>query len=198
MARRHFRKHVVVLPEAATIIFGGGFPRETSHGARRAAQRAIFHVESELEAMAVEEGNASVVLCDRGTVDGAAYWPDAPDTFWSALGTTREREFARYATVIHLHPPSATGGYDHTNAMRRESAEEAASIDERIEAAWAGHPRRLFVDHETDFLVKAAHALALVETEVAVAQAWSVPVVRGGAEAAERAQGGAPRGSSDA
>src|SRR5262245_25592869 len=68
IVRKHFCEHVVVLPEAATIIFGGGFPRGVSAAARRAAQRAIFHVQLELEAMAIEEGRAPVVLCDRGTV----------------------------------------------------------------------------------------------------------------------------------
>jgi hypothetical protein len=30
IVRKHFGEHLVVLPEAATIIFGGGFPRESS------------------------------------------------------------------------------------------------------------------------------------------------------------------------
>lgn len=42
----------VLLPESAGIVFGGGFPRETSDGARRAAQRAIYFVQRELEAYA--------------------------------------------------------------------------------------------------------------------------------------------------
>ena len=34
------------------------------------------------------------VLCDRGTVDGAAYWP-GPDDLWSAVVTTLSVELQR-------------------------------------------------------------------------------------------------------
>jgi hypothetical protein len=166
IARKHFSERVVVLPEAATIVFGGGFPRGASAVARRAAQRAIFRVEVELETMAIEEGRAGVVLCDRGTVDGIAYWPDALETFWHAVGTTHEAELARYATVIHLHTPLAGRGYNHENRVRSEGADEAAQIDARIASAWDLHPRRFFIDSENDFLTKAAHALELISAEV--------------------------------
>lgn len=167
IARKHFRDRVVVLPESATIVFGGGFPRGVSDAARRAAQRAIYHVQRELETMALEEGRAAVLLCDRGTIDGAAYWPDAAESFWRALGTNYEVELARYATVIHLHPPPDGGGYNHANRVRCESADEAARIDERIVAAWSGHPRRFFVDSERDFMAKTAHVMALIAAEAA-------------------------------
>jgi predicted ATPase len=166
IARKHFAERVIVLPEAATIVFGGGFPRGPTAVARRAAQRAIFRVEVELETMAIEEGHAGVVLCDRGTVDGAAYWPDAPKTFWRAVETTHAAELARYSTVIHLHTPSAGGGYNHANRIRSEGADEAALIDARIAAAWSTHPRRFFIDSEKDFLTKAAHAMELIAAEL--------------------------------
>ncbi|HET7500979.1 MAG TPA: hypothetical protein VFK02_08255 [Kofleriaceae bacterium] len=38
-------QHLRVLPEAAGILFGGGFPREDGLDARRAAQRAIYFVQ---------------------------------------------------------------------------------------------------------------------------------------------------------
>jgi predicted ATPase len=166
IARKHFAERVVVLPEAATIVFGGGFPRGVSAVARRAAQRAIFRIQVELEAMTIEEGRAGVVLCDRGTVDGVAYWPDSAETFWRAVGTTHEAELARYATVIHLHTPPAGGGYNHENRVRSEGADEAAQIDARIASAWSLHPRRFFIDSEKAFLTKAAHALELIAAEV--------------------------------
>jgi predicted ATPase len=79
LIRQYFCSHVKVLPEAAGIVFGGGFPRGPSDTARRAAQRAIFYVQHELEEAADAE-SAAIVLCDRGTVDGCAYWP-GPATF---------------------------------------------------------------------------------------------------------------------
>lgn len=166
IVRRHFCEHVIVLPEAASIVFGGGFPRGTSPAARRAAQRAIYHVEVELEALSLEEKKAGLVLCDRGTLDGGAYWPGSPEEFWAGFGTTREAELRRYAAVIHLRVPPADGGYDHSNHLRSESAAEAARIDERIAAMWEGHPRRFFVENEKDFLTKATLAMYLVRREL--------------------------------
>lgn len=81
LARQRFCRHVLVLDEAASVLFGGGFPRKDTIEARQAAQRAIYHVQLELEAVARTE-EACVVLCDRGTLDGLAYWPDDSSDFF--------------------------------------------------------------------------------------------------------------------
>jgi predicted ATPase len=159
-----FCSHVRVLPEAAGIIFGGGFPRGSRSVERMAAQRAIFHVQRELEA-AAEATPAALVICDRGTVDGYAYWPGGED-FWAAVGTTRDDELLRYDTVIHLRSPAAGNGYNHDNPLRIETASEAAAIDERIVQAWNGHPRRVIIDSTPDFLAKARRAIGLLWEEM--------------------------------
>lgn len=162
VVRRSFCDHVAVLPEAASIVFGGGFPRRDTDSARRAVQRAIYHVQRQLETLAVEDGRAAVVLCDRGTVDGLAYWPGPPDAYWRDVGTSVHQELTRYAAVIHLRTPGAASGYDHRNPLRLESAEEAARIDERILEAWRTHPAHRVVDPADHFLEKLAHTLAHV------------------------------------
>jgi predicted ATPase len=156
--------HVHVLPEAAGIVFGGGFPRGTELALRRPAQRAIFYVQRELEATA-EHADHAIVLCDRGTVDGAAYWP-GPDDMFTSLGTTRDEQLARYHAVVHLRTPSPEVGYNHSNPLRIESAAEAAAIDARIAMAWANHPHRVEVPATTDFLTKAARAVAVIRAEL--------------------------------
>lgn len=161
LVRRALPAQVRVLPESAGILFGGGFPRGDSPALRRAAQRAIFYTQRELEAIAEDTADVSVVLCDRGTVDGAAYWP-GPGEFWAEVGTTVQAQLARYDAVIHLRTPSPEHGYNNVNPLRVESALEAAAIDERILAAWAGHPRRIVIAAAPDFLVKAREALAQI------------------------------------
>jgi predicted ATPase len=153
-------EHVVVLPEAASLLFRGGFPRGPSTGERAATQRAIFHVQRELEASADAKDHAAIQLCDRGTVDGSAYWP-GPDTIWSAIGVTRESEIARYDAVIHLRTPTAAA-YNHANPLRIETAAEAARIDDKIAEAWRGHPHRIVIDSTTDFMDKAKRAVAMI------------------------------------
>ena len=165
LIRQSFCAHVRVLPEAASIVFGGGFPREDNEISRRAAQRAIFYIQRELES-AGESNNPAIVLCDRGTIDGLAYWPGTADEFWKSVGTTLETELARYDAVIHLRTPALEQGYNHENPLRTESAEMAAEVDARIALAWATHRRRLIVESSSDFLDKAARALALLREEL--------------------------------
>jgi predicted ATPase len=180
--RASFCEHVQILPEAAGIVFGGGFPRRSDTAARRAAQRAIFHVQRELEEAAAGR-NAAIVLCDRGTVDGAAYWP-GPDDFFAEVRTTLADELRRYNAVIHLRTPPLGNGYNHQNPLRTESAVEAAEVDRRILRIWETHPRRFVVEATPDFLKKAARVLELMRAELPeCCRHHVVPEINAGAHA---------------
>lgn len=165
LARRDLCEHVEVLPESASIVFRGGFPRRDGDIARRCAQRAIYRVQTELETMAVS-GDLVVALCDRGTLDTLAYWPSAWSDFFGELGTTMEAELARYAAVIHLRVPDDASDY-RQNEIRRESWAEAREVDARLIEVWARHPRRVIIDGDRDFIVKAEQALRAIRAEVA-------------------------------
>lgn len=165
LVRRHFCEHIAVLPEAAGVVFGGGFPRHDTPAGRRAAQRAIFHIQRQMERLTVEEGRAAVILCDRGTLDGLAYWPDGAGDYFAEMGTSRPTELARYAAVIHLRTPAEVH-YNHDNPLRVESAREALVIDARIARAWQGHPRQEFVGEAASFLDKVGQAIELVRREL--------------------------------
>ena len=164
LIRQSFCVHVKVLPEAAGIVFGGGFPRGDGFGLREAAQREIFYVQRELES-AADSANPAITLCDRGTVDGAAYWP-GPNDLWASVGTTLEEQLGRYDAVIHLRTPEASDGYNHQNPLRVESAAEAAVIDARILRVWEKHPHRFIVEPSRDFIAKASRAIEILRGEV--------------------------------
>jgi predicted ATPase len=166
LAQRHFCKHVVVLPEAASMLFRGGLRRAGTPRGKRAVQRAIYRVQRELEEIALAESDAAVVLCDRGTLDGIAYWPDQPDSFFSNLTTSEAEELRRYVAVIHLRTPFAHNGYDYSNPLRIETASEAQAIDERIVEAWKHHPRVVTIPSVEDFMAKAAAAIEALAHEV--------------------------------
>lgn len=166
LAKRQFSGQFAIIPESASVVFGGGFWRHNTLPGRRAAQRAIYHVQREFETMLEEEGHAHIALCDRGTVDGAAYWPDGFEGFFRELGTTRAAEYARYAAVIHLRTPASEQGYNAENPLRTESALEAQAIDQRIHELWSGHPRVTIINSTDDFLVKANRALAAIQKEL--------------------------------
>jgi len=160
LARRHFCSHVVVVQEAASIVFGGGFPRREDNAAREAAQRAIYHVQVELERLA-ESPDTHVMLCDRGTLDGLAYWPERPEAFFTDLGTSLEKELARYDVVIHLHTPKRREGY-HGTPLRIEHAWEAEAIDARLLDVWKEHPHRIVIESNHDFMTKAKRTLEVI------------------------------------
>lgn len=163
LVRRTLCEHVHVLPESAGIVFGGGFPRGTDVEVKRAAQRAIFYVQRELETTA-HAHDLALVLCDRGTIDSLAYWP-GPEEFWPQLGTTIDEQLARYHAVIHLRTPPP-GEYNQRNPLRVETPEQAHAIDQRIALAWARHPRRFEIPATHDFMAKARRAVEIVQAEL--------------------------------
>jgi predicted ATPase len=164
MLRLELCEHVAILPESAGIVYGGGFPRNGVDQIARAGQRAIFHVQRELE-RAFDAKPFATVLCDRGTIDGLAYWRGGGD-FFRDVGTTREAELGRYDTVVHLRVPADAHDYGHQNPLRIESIIEARAIDDRILAAWEGHPRRIVIQPASDFLEKARRAIAVIRREL--------------------------------
>lgn len=166
LVRRSLCPGVALLPEAASILFSGGFWRRPSVPCRQAAQRAIFHIQRQQERMVAEDGGCCSVLCDRGTLDGLAYWPAGEASFWQELGTSRSAELARYHAVIHLQTPTAEQGYNHQNPLRTEDAAAAHAIDLRIAQAWEGHPNRVFIESSADFLDKALRAVAHIKANL--------------------------------
>jgi predicted ATPase len=165
MARRYFCQHVVIAPEAASIVFGGGFPRSDLANSQRAAQRAIFHVQKALETVALENRKTAVMLCDRGTLDGLAYWPGSRQNFFEEFGIDFETELSRYSAVVHVEVPALAWGYEK-NRIRRESVSEAQEIDQRIARAWREHPRVMTVGAQAGFLDKLAYAIELLRGEL--------------------------------
>ena len=66
--------------------------------------------------MVMAERKWTVALCDRGLLDGLAYWPGDTRDFWAAAGTSLKAEYARYHAVIHLRTPNDDFGYNHVNS----------------------------------------------------------------------------------
>ena len=162
MAKKVFCEHVAILPESASIVFGGGFWRLQSVSAKQAAQAAIFHVQVEMENLMIGENVWAVGLCDRGTLDGLAYWPGSKEDFWKMSGTHSKQEFAKYLAVIHLRSPTDLLGYNQRNPLRIETAIQAGEIDQKIAVAWSGHPNYEVINSTETFLVKAEAAIKLI------------------------------------
>ncbi len=166
--RREIGDRVVIVPEAATILFQGGFPRSREPQASRFAQTAIFHVQRHLEDVQAALFPGRTLLCDRGTVDGAVYWPGQPHDYFNAVGTTLDTELARYDAVIFFET-AARGGIsiEGGNPIRNESLDEAVKLDGKLRALWSRHPRFILVPHNASFFKKISFGLAALEGVVA-------------------------------
>jgi predicted ATPase len=163
--RREIGEKVVVVPETATMLFTGGFPRVGEPEARTATQRAIFHAQVALEDIQGALYPHRVLLCDRGTIDGAAFWPDdTPEGFFESLGTSLEEQLRRYDAVIFFES-AAVGdiSIEGGNPARTESNEEARHLDMRLRELWSKHPNFHFVPHSTSFFAKLQDGLGQLQ-----------------------------------
>ena len=162
--RREIGERVVIVPEAATLLFSGGFPRAGTDLAVHAVQRAIYHVQRNLEDAQAALFPGRILLCDRGTVDGAAYWPDAPHHFFNAIGSTQEAELARYDAIIFFETAAAGGLHiEGGNPVRNESIQQAVALDRKLRTLWSRHPRFVLVPHNTSFFKKISFGLAVID-----------------------------------
>jgi predicted ATPase len=162
--RHEFGARVNVVPEVATHLLGGFFPSIEGPDDRRAVQRAIYHVQMNLEAVhRARCAPDGVLVFDRGILDGAAYWPEGADAFFEVLGGDAQQARERYDAVVFLES-AAQGGLaiDSGNAARTEQRREAAGLDSLLYELWSPHPRFCFVGHTASFQTKVENALAVL------------------------------------
>lgn len=138
---------MVAVPEAATLLFEGGFPLagrdiEYSEEWRRCAQTAIFDLQLHLETAAdirARQQGAEIVLCDRGILDAEPYLPGLIKERCAQMGMDDGSLIRGYDGVIHLDSlavlPEADYG-KHGNASRREARQEAVEKNEATKSAW--------------------------------------------------------------
>lgn len=163
--RREIGERVVVVPEAATLLFSGGFPRPTEMHAQQSAQCAIYHVQRNLEDVQSALYPDRILLCDRGTLDGVAYWPDGG--FYEAIRSSEAAELARYDAVIFFET-AAVGGMsiEGGNPVRNESTERAVELDRKLRAVWSRHPRFVVIPHNPSFVKKVMVGLSALQAMV--------------------------------
>eukprot|EP01041_Mallomonas_annulata_P006620 gene6620-13410_t len=151
---------VYMVPEAATMLFlnGVAFGDLESRTCQFAFQKAVIttqmHLENTFESYAQATGQNSILLCDRGTMDGRAY---IDDELWTSLLDALQLNTSticddRYAAVFHL-VTAASGAEIHytlaNNTTRTEGIEEAKKLDERTKFVWKDHPRHIIIDNTT-------------------------------------------------
>ena len=101
------------------------------------------------------EDEKVLIVCDRGTLDNRAYMTDEEFSYvLDKLGTNEVELRDHYDAVFHLVTAAKGAEEFYTyanNACRYETPEEAIIADDRLIAAWTGHPHLRIIDNRWDF-----------------------------------------------
>ena len=159
---------VLFVPETATEqITGGVAPWTCCTNAEYQCCQLALQAEKERifeQAAKTMRSEKILLVCDRGTLDVKAYMNETE--FEYALATVGSNEVEMrdsYDAVFHL-VTAAKGAVEFyttaNNPARKESPEAAAALDDKLIAAWTGHPHFRVIDNSTDFSDKISRLIA--------------------------------------
>eukprot|EP00744_Colponema_vietnamica_P007003 GILI01010116.1.p1 GENE.GILI01010116.1~~GILI01010116.1.p1 ORF type:complete len:567 (+),score=93.71 GILI01010116.1:105-1703(+) len=172
---------VYIVPEVATLMIVGGLEfsnmtREKRVNQQKVILQTIMMLEDSFYELAKGSQQPSIILCDRGTLDGSAYC--TAEEFEEILGVTgytiAELRDARYDAIVHLVTTAigATSAYTTANNQaRRESNEEAAELDRLTREKWNGHRLLGVFDNSTPFDQKCNRVVQFIKRIARISEA---------------------------
>jgi len=165
--RRELGEQVAVVPEAATVLFQGGIKRTDNEQTLRAIQKGIFELQSNLEEIQARANPEKLLICDRGTIDGLAYWPGEDDEFFKMVDSSFEDQLDNYDAVIFFET-AASSGHDinSNNPIRNESDQQAIDLDKKLQSIWSKHPNYHFVSSSESFIKKIMFGIMTIENVI--------------------------------
>lgn len=152
---------VFTLPESPTLFNQAGVDFLTKDKrlfleTEKALLDFQMQMEDQFSRIAQADGRPALLVCDRGTMDIAAYMPQE---VWQAIldeskKNPVELRDKRYDAVIHMCTAAKGAEKYYTlenNQSRTESPELARMLDDKLISAWEGHPHLRVVGNGTDF-----------------------------------------------
>ena len=175
----HFKEkgfRVFVVPEVPSILISGGvdFAALDKDGFIR-FENNLLSIQVAMEETFIDLARSSdgpaLVLCDRGTMDPAAYMDD--EMWRTILSAQNWTESAlrddRYDAVIHLVSTAIGAEEFYTtdnNEARKESPELAAELVRKVEKAWSAHRNHQVIDNSNGFDEMLGKVVAAIEAVV--------------------------------
>lgn len=163
---------VLFVPETATELITGGVAPWTC-GTNSDYQKCQIMLQFEKEKVfeaAAQTMNAEKVLivCDRGTLDNKAYMDNAEFNMILNTFETNEVELRdNYDAVFHLVTAAKGAEEFYTtanNSARMETIDEAADLDDKLIAAWTGHPHFRVIGNSYGFEEKMKRLIAEISS----------------------------------
>ena len=150
---------VLFVPETATELINGGVAPWTC-GSNMEYQKCQMQLQLEKEKIfeqgaSTMPGEKILIVCDRGTLDNKAYLTELEFAYIMENLKCNEVELRdRYDAVFHLVTAAKGAEKFYTtanNSARTENEEQAVILDDKLIAAWTGHPHFRIIDNATDF-----------------------------------------------
>ncbi|MBR6322123.1 MAG: AAA family ATPase [Lachnospiraceae bacterium] len=150
---------VLFVPETATELITGGVAPWTC-GTNGEFQKCLLRLQLDKEkvyeqAAKTMDAEKILIVCDRGALDNKAYMDSVEFALaldWLGTGEIELRD--NYDAVFHLVTAAKGAEEFYTtanNAARTETVEEAAALDDKLIAAWTGHPHLRVIDNSVNF-----------------------------------------------
>lgn len=150
---------VLFLSEVATELISGGIAPWTC---RTNEEYQFCHIKMQLckeeiyqQAAQRMKAEKVLIVCDRGLADNRCYMTDREfQGILRQLGKSEVELRDSYDAVFHLVTAAKGAEQFYTlgnNTARTETVQEAADLDDRLIAAWTGHPHLRVIDNSSDF-----------------------------------------------
>lgn len=163
---------VLFVPETATELITGGVAPWTC-GTNVDYQKCQMRLQLDKERI-FQQGAESMpvqkvlIVCDRGALDNKAYMTELDFAcVLSSVGCNEVELRDSYDAVFHLVTAAKGAEKFYTtsnNSARTETVEQAAALDDKLIAAWTGHPHLRIIDNATDFEDKLKRLIAEISS----------------------------------
>lgn len=163
---------VLFVPETATELISNGVAPTTCRSNldyQRCQMRLQLDKERVFEQAArAMDSDKILIVCDRGAMDNRAYMNELEFSQILAEFQTDEVQLRdSYDAVFHL-VTAAKGVKEfyttENNKARTETIAEAAALDDKLIAAWTGHPHLRVIDNSTNFEDKLKRLIAEIRS----------------------------------
>ena len=150
---------VLFVPETATELISNGVAPWTC-GSNADYQLCQMRLQLEKEKVFVQAAQTMaaekvLIVCDRGALDNKAYMDGVEfAAVLEQMGTNETELRDNYDAVFHLVTAAKGAEAFYTranNAARTETPEKAVQLDDKLIAAWTGHPHLRVIDNSTGF-----------------------------------------------
>ena len=173
---------VLFVPETATELITGGVAPWTC---RTNADYQKFQMKLQTEKEDIFEKAAEtmdsdkvLIVCDRGTIDNKAYMSEGE--FAEVIDSMDISEVElrdSYDAVFHLVTAAKGAEEFYTtanNSARTETVEEAAALDDKLIAAWTGHPHLRVIDNTSTFEDKMKRLIGEISAFLGVPEPYEI------------------------